>query len=279
MVSRFTRMALWILIALSLPAWAASGLPPELEAVRVETVDRLGTLYAVPVEEQLRPIEIHLQEAGSAALPKEWQGMPLWAAGAAKPASGKIILFPGRMGRYPFGDLPQTLRHELSHVLLHRSLGYDPPRWLDEGLAMRAAGEWKTSDDMFSAFALLGVARGKFSIQRLEEDFRSGESKVRRSYALARAFVRDTFPDDAELTTFLMESRRLRSVDRAFNLRFGATPQQAFQAWARNLPWWGEWMVWIGSPSTLWFVVVALFIAAAFVSYRRRKRIYEQLPD
>ncbi len=270
---------LWTFLALSLPVWAESDLPAGLEEVRVETVDRLGRLYAVPVREQLRPIEIHVQGAGNSALPEEWRGMPPWAAAAAKSASGKIILFPGRTGRYPFGDLPQTLRHELSHVLLYRSLGFHPPRWLDEGLAMRAAGEWKTSDDMFSAIALLGVARGRFSIQRLEEDFRSGESKVRRSYALARAFVRDTFPDDTDLTRFLVESRRLGSVEKAFMRRFRATPQQAFQAWARNLPWWGEWMIWIGSPSTLWFLVVALFIVAAFLSYRRRKRIYEELPD
>ena len=253
--------------------------PQGMEAVRAESLRRLGTLYALPPEVARAPMEVTLFAGPAGATPPGWAGLPPFAAGAAQPALGRLVVHAGRSGRYPFGDSAQTLRHELSHVLLYRSLGYEPPRWFDEGLAMRAGSEWGAPDSGFLGLALFRAARGTLTLEELDRDFVGGEVATRRSYAVARGFVRDLFPTDREVTAFLVEARNSRSIEATFLRRFGVSTDHAFRTWARDLPWWGEWLVFLGSPGLLWGLVLLLFIAAVIASIRRRRRVYEQLPD
>jgi hypothetical protein len=60
-------------------------------------------------------------------------------------------------------------------------------------------------------------------------------------------------------------------VDAAFLARFGLPPERAFQEWARRLPWWGPLAALLTSPPALWAGVSALFLAAAWAAYRRRR--------
>lgn len=268
-----------ILLALLSASPVLARLPSGLERTREAETVRLGTLYALPADVAQAPVEASLFEGPSGEPPPGWSGLPEFAAGAAQPALGRLVVHGGRTGRYPFGDTAQTLRHELSHVLLYRSLGYEPPRWLDEGLAMRAGSEWGAPDSGFLGLALFRAARGTMTLNDLERDFAGGEGAARRSYAVARGFVRDLFPTDREVTAFVLDARRTGSPDASFLRRFGVTPQSAFRVWARDLPWWGEWLVFLGSPGLLWGLVVVLFLAASVASIRRRRKAYEQLPD
>jgi hypothetical protein len=279
--ARHLRWLILILLLAGLPTLqprSQSGFPPELKDVANESRGRLCALYSVSPELCAAPISVQFA-ATTAQIPEEWRAVPVYAAGLASPPSSRILIVLSRCGPYPFGDPEQTLRHELSHVLLYRSLGFEPPRWLDEGLAMRAAGEWGFSDEVYAAMALPSVARGRWKLDRVEGDFAGGESDVRRSYALAKGFVRDLFKDDAGVTQFLLEARQDRSVKKAFVARFGVTPDAAFSAWARNLPWWGEWLVVLTSPSILWLAVTLLAVLAFLAAIRRRRIKYEQLPD
>lgn len=267
------------LLCLGAPSPSAAALPPELEGVRASETARLAKLYAIPAAAASAPVEATLFEGPAETTPPGWQGLPPFAAGAAQPQSGRLVVHAGRTGRYPFGDAAQTLRHELSHILLYRALGFEPPRWLDEGLAMRAGSEWGSPDSGYLAIAIFQVSRGRLTLDGLERDFYGGETATRRSYALARGFVRDLFPSDSEVTAFVLEARREGGAERAFVMRFGVGPGTAFRAWARDLPWWGEWLVVLGSPGLLWGIVALLFLAAVVASVRRRRRVYEQLPD
>lgn len=239
---------------------------------------RLEALYGVPAERRGEPIGVTVA-AVPEGLPPSWWGLPSFAAGAASEEEGRVVVVLSRCGRYPFGDPRQTLVHEVSHVLLYRALGGRAPRWFDEGLAMRMAGEWGFSDEWNAALALRDVARGRWRIGQMEADFARGEGAVRRSYALAKGFVRDLFPDEASLSLFLEEVRRQGSFERAFALHFGRSPETAFQAWAKNLPWWGEWVVVLTSPSLLWMLILILFLVAVGVAWRRRRLRYAALPD
>jgi hypothetical protein len=273
-----------LLLALGLSLTLASavlaqGAPPpgtesELNAARAHQC----WLYGVPEAACAAPIQVDVVPTPE-ALPTPWQGLPGFAAGAAQPAAGRFVVILSRCGPYPFGDAGQTLRHELSHVLLFRGLGFQAPRWFDEGLAMRASAEWGFRDEVFAALALPMVAHGSWRLDRVDADFSGGESEIRRSYALAKGFVRDLFHDDEDLRGFLEEARRERSLDRAFLYRFGTTPDGAFRAWAKHLPWWGEWVVALSGPEVLWLGVLALFLLAAFAGWRRRRKKYEALDD
>lgn len=265
--------------ALLLPlALLAQTTPREYEEAFTEARTRLEALYGVPETLRGAPVRVTLA-ATPGQLPPEWAGLPSFAAGGAVEEEGRIVVVLSRCGRYPFGDGRQTLVHEVSHVALYRALGRRPPRWFDEGLAMRASGEWSFRDEWNAALALRDVARGRWQIAQMEQDFAQGEGAVRRSYALAKGFVRDLFKDDASLGAFLDEVRRRGSVDAAFAARFGMSPDAAFRAWAKNLPWWGEWVVVLSSPGLLWTGVLVLFLAAVAAAYRRRRRKYEALPD
>ena len=266
----------------SLRSASAQTKPPavvgELHGVLESSARDLCRLYDVPPALCSQPVHVRVVESAS-ALPAEWRGFPAYAAGAAEPASGRILIDLSRCGPYPFGDAAQTLRHEVSHVMLYRALGYEPPRWLDEGLAMRASGDWSFADSVYATLALPYVARGSWSLQRVEADFAGGEGSVRRSYALVKGFVRDLFPDDASVTAFVVEARRDGSVGKAFRRRFGVSPEAAFRAWAKNMPWWGRWLEEVTSPAVLWVAVTLLFLVAAALAWRRRRKKYEALPD
>ncbi len=270
-------LTLLLALALSGPLSAQDGgLPDDLRAEADQARGGLCALYDVQPGDCAAPIAVRLAALPS-DLPPDWAGLPTFAAGAADEPAGRILILLSRCGAYPFGDARQTLRHELSHVLLYRGLGFRPPRWLDEGLAMRAGNEWSFSDEVYSALALPAVARGSWRLERVEADFAGGEGSVRRSYALAKGFVRDLFKNDEDVRAFVKEVRRDRNVELAFLARFGMRPDAAFSAWAKNLPWWGEWLVFLTSPSSLWTLVLALFIRAAFAAWRRRRRLSAQL--
>ena len=277
---RFARWpaALLLMTAAAAVSWRAQAPGPSLQQDVDQTRAFLCPLYALPPESCQAPMDVRLAATGD-ALPPGWGGLPSYAAGAAEPETGRVLIVISRCGPYPFGDVNQTLRHEISHVLLYRSLGFRAPRWLDEGLAMRASAEWGFSDEWYAAMALPFVARGSWRLSRVDADFAGGESQVRRSYALAKGFVRDLFKTDGDLTGFLLEARRDRSVDLAFVRRFGLTPDAAFRRWAENLPWWGEWVVALSSPNVLWTAVLALFLLAVLAGWRRRRRKYEALDD
>ena len=274
-----TGIFLSILLILLCATPAAGGeLPGRLEDVRTETLHRLQILYRMERELVDEPMEITFANPGEEQY-ESWRGIPEFAAGAAHGASGRIIVVPARTGDYPFGDEAQTLRHELSHVLLYRALDYAPPRWFDEGLAMRAAGEWGIRDEWLMIFALPGAARGEYPLSRLESDFREGESRVRRSYALARAFVGDMFRDDLELSDFITSARALGSMEEAFHRRYASTPAVAFQQWARDRPAWREWAVVLGSSRTTWALALLIFLLSSLFALIRRRRLYRRLPE
>jgi hypothetical protein len=273
-----TTIALLTILAGTVLLSQPPAIPPDLRAQMDQSQARLCALYGVPDPACAQAIDAQIV-ATPDQLPGGWAGLPAFAAGAAQPAAGRMVVILSRCGPYPFGDPGQTLRHELSHLMLYRGLGFQAPRWFDEGLAMRAASEWGLRDELFAAIALPSVAHGSWRLERVEADFAGGESDVRRSYALAKGFVRDLFRDDADLQGFLSEARRQRSVERAFLFRFGTTPDGAFRNWAKHLPWWGEWVVALSQPEVLWLGVLVLFLLAAFAAWRRRRRKYEALED
>lgn len=263
-------------VVLLVAAAAKAGpLPAGLEPVRDAAIGQLGALYALPPEVAARPAEIEYV-GRKEAIPPSWQLIPRYAAGAAQPAANRLIVVEARTGRYPFGDPAQTLRHELSHILLFRSVG-PVPRWLDEGLAMRAAGEW--SGEISPAAMLAGGFR-RLTLDRLEADFAGGESETRRSYELARGFASSLFPTPADLTGFLLEVRARHSFREAFLLRFGRTPEEAFDRWTGEMPLLLRIILTVGSDGLFLGAALLLVPLAWLAVRRRRKKVLERMePD
>ena len=64
-------------------------------------------------------------------------------SGIAFTGESRIVVKSPRL-RLQGGDYPNTLRHELVHILLYRNVDTDLlPRWLNEGISMMLAGDYR----------------------------------------------------------------------------------------------------------------------------------------
>ena len=106
---------------------------------------------------------------------------PSWGAAIAVPEARTVVL------RADEGDLPQTLRHELAHLALHRAVRVRVPLWFDEGYAGWAAGEW----ERLGALELnLSVVRGAIpDLRTLDGALRGAPRTADAAYALAVSAV------------------------------------------------------------------------------------------
>ncbi len=106
---------------------------------------------------------------------------PDWGAAAAAPPRQLIaIKSPEHFNLNR--SLKELLAHEYSHLALaHRCKLGTPPRWFDEGLAMRVSMEWSWSDNLAMS---KGAVFGQYiPLQDIEKVNRFGEAKAHLSYA------------------------------------------------------------------------------------------------
>lgn len=211
------------------------------------------------------PIRIALVTEDAA----EAQAAPLWVAGYAYGALGRIILFVERTPSYPDGSLEALLDHEVAHVLMARAAAHRPvPRWFNEGVAMVAGHAWGLADT--SRLTLAVITRSEVSLAQIDALFAGHSGEVSRAYALAGAMVRDMLRRyDREVVARLISNVRLGlPFEEAFLRATGSTVATFEAAFWRRHSFWYRWVPLLGSSVTLWFGITLL----ALVAFRRRAR-------
>lgn len=131
---------------------ALAGLAAELAAVGTKQYPDIARYVGA---QDCAPIQVTLHGDLPTALAAQpaWH-LPPWAAGAARPGSREILLTVHARGQRH--DLLRLLRHELAHVALGAATGgHALPRWFEEGVSRRAAGEDDQRDDHVLAEARL----------------------------------------------------------------------------------------------------------------------------
>jgi peptidase MA superfamily protein len=118
----------------------------------------------------------------SASLARMTRGQaPGWGAGVTYPESRTIIL------RADLPDVPQTLRHELAHLVLGSLVQGRLPLWFEEGFAAWGSGEVSRAE---SLELNLAVAAGRVpTFSALDAMLRSSPSTADLAYALAASAV------------------------------------------------------------------------------------------
>lgn len=106
---------------------------------------------------------------------------PAWGVGLAFPASRTIML------RTDQPDLRQTLRHELAHLVLHRTIRSRVPLWFDEGYAAVASGEWDRMDALRLSWIVL--RRDLPDFRELDGALRGSSATAEKAYTLAMSAV------------------------------------------------------------------------------------------
>jgi TRAP-type C4-dicarboxylate transport system permease small subunit len=108
---------------------AAAAVAAMYPRVKADLEEKTGwSVNFTPGVVLIRENRLFLQSAGSELV-----------TAYAVPGRDLIVIDFAKMDRTPF-DLQATLEHELCHLLVHRMVSSDIPRWLDEGVAQWASG-------------------------------------------------------------------------------------------------------------------------------------------
>ncbi len=270
-------MSFVVFLASNLPAQAPSPTPPELViegpesmSLLIEELRQFDRQSLVPAMELLGldqpgpPIRVVIAREGSV----EARRAPSWVMAYAVGNAGWVVLLPQRIPAYPDGDLEQVLRHEIAHVLVARAAGrYGVPRWLNEGLAIVAAREWRFEDR--GRLVLEAFRRRRASMSDVELEFSRGSVASARAYAVSVAFVRylmDQYGSHmpARILDRVAEGKTFRTAFRDATGRSLTEVEADF--WA-DFDFWNRWVPFLTSSAALWMVVTGL----ALLAFRRRR--------
>ena len=197
--------------------------------------------------------------------------MAPWVAAFADATNDLIVLFPARIGTYPYDSLEIVLHHEVAHILASRAAGGGRlPRWFNEGLASTAERSWGLGNR--SRFLWANVISGEPNISEVEGLFVEGSRETARAYTIAHALVRDLLQryGSSLVPRVLSGVAAGATFDQAFVNATGTTVGGATRVFWRSAGGWEEWITFLASPYTLWTVITSLALVAIWQHRRRR---------
>jgi len=272
-----------LLIVLMLGATVGARQPsPKLE-LRVEAPDQLQV-----VADQIRQFDFTRFEAIFRLIGQADPGAPIrvvlvpedsriardtepWVAAFADGTKDLIVLFPARIGTYPYDSLEVVLHHEVAHILTARAAGGGRlPRWFNEGLASTAERSWGLGSR--SRFLWVNVTSGEPNISEIEGLFTEGSREAARAYTIAHALVRDLLRryGSSLIPRVLSGVASGATFDQAFVDATGTTVGGTTRFFWRSAGGWEEWITFLASPYTLWTAITSLALVAIWQHRRRR---------
>jgi hypothetical protein len=193
---------------------------------------------------------------------------PTWIAGQAF-GTDTIVIYPQRIGSYPYDSLESVVLHEFVHLALNVRAGGQPlPRWFHEGVAVSVESGWGIG----SQARLLWAAAHDPAINDVAMLFESGAvPETTTAYLLSAALVEDIRRRHGLTVPGAIAARVAREeiFDVAFARETGETVNEAAaHAWRvyRGL----RWLPILTSASGLWGGILLLALVAFAVRLRRR---------
>jgi plasmid stabilization system protein ParE len=254
--------------------------------VRVEYVARQRTLAREVMDAARKPIQLPgmgrrgvpdsttiVLAPSEAAFQRATGGdVPEWAGGVAIPEASRIVLpeYPG--ARVRDDDQGTILRHEVAHLLLHRSVPGIVPRWFDEGYAEVASGGWDVEGAWQLRVAFVSGALPP--LDSLTLDWPTRESDARTAYLLSATavdYLRRRGGDDGMRLLFA-NWRAESDFEKALRLTFGITLGQFEDEWRKDVSTRYGWLAMLSNLALVWLVATAL-VLAAWIPRRRRNRL------
>jgi hypothetical protein len=189
--------------------------------------------------------------------------------GVAHSRSGLIIVKSRRLHR-PDSSFPGTLRHELVHVLLGRNTALgNLPRWFNEGLAMKLAGDLQWSAPV--RVARMQATGDIIPYAHLDFAFAGDSNLVANAYAQSRSMTEYLHEEIGDERFWkLVASLDRQSFDAALQEYASMTPRQFSTAW-RNSLWTVALVVSLMSGFTA-FQFMALLAVLAYLRKRRQAK-------
>jgi hypothetical protein len=196
--------------------------------------------------------------------------IPPWISAVAIPEKRMVILKTrGQRAGLPF-EPEKILTHELVHMVLGPATGHHPiPTWLNEGLAMFLAREWKFQHTFILFKASISGTLPRLS--GLDQDFSGTEEEVRLAYGLSFSFISfllESFGKD-RLREWIGRIGQGQAWEEAFSESFPKNFYQAENEWRKKLKLRYAWAPFIFSGTGIWFLLTLLFLLS-YLAKRRR---------
>ena len=196
---------------------------------------------------------------------------PSWIVGQAL-GSLDVVIFPARVGVYPYGSLESVLWHEVVHLALSsQARGHPLPRWFHEGVAMSVERGWGVTSQLRLGLAVAGEPE----LADLGRLFHSNaEPETARAYLLASTLIADLRQRHGAAAPGAIVGLAARGIPfpRAFELHTGETPEAAAARVWRHYRGWTSWIPVVTGAPALWIAILGLAMIAFVASQARRRR-------
>ena len=258
----------------------------EFEQRDVETARLVGTVIdeswddvarAVGADSQSGPVRVLIPGTLD-----EFRGLAggndkRWVVGVAVHPGSLIVVKPPRMTAPSLKSVRQTVRHELVHIMLARASNVgNMPRWLNEGIAMRVAGQTGPKAEWRIAGAVL--RRAVIPLDELDRHFPSSHERATLAYAESLSvvnYIAGTYGEEALLK--LTRSLRDQDFDTALAVSLGVDLSALSEQWIGSVRISPYVVTLLASSFTLWLMtiiaIVAFFRKRGLA--RRKKRQWE----
>lgn len=195
--------------------------------------------------------------------------VPPWAAGAARPAERQILMTLHADGQRH--DHERVFLHELTHVALAAASGMaDLPRWFEEGVARRIAGEDTQDDDHVLASARIG--QRLIPLEGLDVAFPGGRDSAGVAYAVSGRAIEllEARFGPGVVREITAAVRHGRPFDDALLARVGLRTWQLSGEVERSVQLWHAWLI-VVRDVDIWMALGGLILV--FGGLRARARI------
>ena len=250
--------------------------PPELQDLGQALVLDPATWRSFPGIGTLRQagvdsLDIWLTPRLDRDVPADMRRSEPWVGGVADPGGRRIVLRTGPALSGP-GGLRGVLRHELAHVALSAATGGNYTRWLTEGYAQYAAGEWGWEEawQLQSTFLRGGAA----SLRTIDLRFRTHPVEARMGYLLAYTAVHELAALGGEpgLRALFGRLQAGLGLDEAIWRTYGIRAEEFERRWKRSLVDRYGWLYVLSRAGVFWAAVTGLVLLVALRRARRDRR-------
>lgn len=202
--------------------------------------------------------------------------IPDWGAAVAIPYREMIVIkSPAnfRLGK----SLYELVKHEYAHLALHERFGFaDPPRWLDEGIAMYVAFEWSWS----ASFALSRASAfgGLMTLEEIQDlnmlDWANAEIAYAQSYMAVKYILEDY--DITTMNILIDELAGQKPLDSAMMAATGSNLADFEEEYFNFLTGRYNLLTLFIDMSYLWLFLAVVVILGFLLRYRKKKQVYDR---
>ena len=199
------------------------------------------------------------------------QNVPRWVVGQAF-GTDTILIYPRRIGSYPYDSLESVVLHEVAHLALSvTASGRSLPRWFHEGVAVSIESGWGLGTQV----RLFAAAWRDPGIEDVSALFAADEAPATTTaYLLSAALIEDVRRRHGAAVPGAIARRVANGqvFEDAFLSTTGETPDTAAAlAWRMYRGW--RWLPLVTSPSGIWGGILLLAAIAFFARLHRRRAL------